>query len=933
MSSSGTVGSRSTMIKLPASPRDSPSVRSPGGSGGGGGASIRSPRHHKKKNTRRIQQQHLTNRLGGGGGLHVNTTFNFSIPEDSEVIIVPPHGDSTKGAVEAKNSPRKNKDENSNSNNNITLQMAEEVATETAARANVMMNSCAVERCAVELPSDRTRLALQPKLTTPTAPTEPAVEKKQPITNSNKNSDIPRVRSKKVLVIDPGSGKKCHLTRDDHSLTDKELHVYHQQKRSQQQQKQQQQRARRVGSEDDSEVDEEEKTAATFQTNATGHTMVSALTEVSYVKNKWEMLPLSPILFGKKAAAEDRRDDDEVVEVGHYKQLLMDMRDPALMPDDDAENERFRWLGCLSPGGNMERELGPVPYRRIPMVIFPNELQRCMEEEDETLMGMKLVQSADDFQAHVSTVLKGSKAYRIGIRKGDVLSFAVALSNVDKDDGVMADKIIKRLESVGMRTSYRELYDIFLSKTTSCRPIGLVFRRCLRNSAPVTINSTRINDEFEWSTDFLQALTIKCREYEFEKKVPFQDKESFDADAVPFVSCPNVSLEENTFVSNYLDMVGNIADYFFVNKPTREEDNFLSYRTLRSLVEQSVALAFVCQGNKPQNGSTKTTGTGFVVVRSDHGSWSPPCFLSMMGNESHQTRSFKNANMIVICKKELLDQLMSGSVVHFNAPESELADVLALDSVIIGLEGGRFHPMQNTSIAIKTSESQNQGAYLTSFGQRVGNENIVDGQVLPPEQSVDFYGALQSLELPHSMHAHPVVPDKIEPYCNNDWAELDQYLSPRNGGMAMIFRHSSHEDRHEIDIFTRRLKYYLMDGVPVQMVSSSTSDNNDERELRLTIANTHSLSDSCLELSGKRKPGMVGSAPQGNFSTSFESITKLSRQPPSSLHLDEEDKRRFFSLETDLSAGPIMMLAKNKRDAELLLAGLKLLLEREKILG
>jgi hypothetical protein len=34
-----------------------------------------------------------------------------------------------------------------------------------------------------------------------------------------------------------------------------------------------------------------------------------------------------------------------------------------------------------------------------------------------------------------------------------------------------------------------------------------------------------------------------------------------------------------------------------------------------------------------------------------------------------------------------------------------------------------------------------------------------------------------------------------------------------------------------------------------------------------------------------------------------------------------------------LSNGPVMMLAKNNRDAELLLAGLKLLLEREKILG
>lgn len=832
-------------------------------------------------------------------------------------MVAIPHFDS-KGAVDVTHSsPRKRKDENNTAANNI-MQRAEEVATETAARAKVMMN------CAVELPSDGTRLALQPK----TKCTTTEQRQSQQHSNSKNSNNKPR---RKVLVIDSNSGRKCRLTRDDHSLTDKELHVYHpNQRRSRQQQ--QQRATHRVESSDDSEIDEEEKTTATFQTNATGHTMVSALTEVSYGKKKWEMLPLSPFR-NRRAAEEERRDDEEVVEVGHYKQLLMDIRDPALMPTDNAgDNQSFPWLGCLSPGGNMmmERDMVPVPYRRIPMVIFPNELEKCiLGEDNETLMGMKLVQSSDDFQAHVSYVMKGSKAYRIGVRKGDILSFAVALSNVDKNDGVMADKIIKRLESVGMRTSYRELYDIFLSKSTSSRPIGLVFRRWLRNSAPITITSTRINDEFEWSTDFLQALTIKCREYEFEQKVPFQNNDSIDSDTVPFVSRPNVSLQQNTLVNNYFNMVGTIADYIFQTDPL-SEGNFLSYRTLRSLVEQSVALAFVCQD--PQKGSTKSTGTGFVVVRSHDGSWSPPCFVSMMGNESRLARTFENAKMIAICQQELLDELLSGSVVHFNAPKSEVVDVdvLALDSVIIGSKGGRFHPIQDFSIAIKTSEAQNQGAYVKTFGQRVGNQDIADGQVSPPEQSIDFYGALQSLELPHSMHAHPVVPEKIEPYCNSDWADLDQYLSPTSGGMTTILKHSSTEDRLEIDIFTRRLKYYLMDGVPVQMVSD---DNNDDRELRLTIANPDSLSGSLLELSGKRKPGLVGIAPQGHFSTTFENITKLSRQPPSCLDLDEEDKRRFFSLETDLSAGPVMMLAKNKRDAELLLAGLKLLLEREKILG
>jgi len=240
---------------------------------------------------------------------------------------------------------------------------------------------------------------------------------------------------------------------------------------------------------------------------------------------------------------------------------------------------------------------------------------------------------------------------------------------------------------------------------------------------------------------------------------------------------------------------------------------------------------------------------------------------------------------------------------------------------------GRLISTTSRQCRKKCSPEANSEQYGTPLATTARRRSIADDSATRPS------GALQSLEFPHSMHAHPVVPEKIEPYCNSDWAELDQYLSPRSGGMTVVLKYSSPEDRLEIDIFTKRLKYYLMEGVPVQMVSSTTSDGNDEQELRLIIVNPDSLSDSLLELSKKRKPGMVGIAPQGNFSTTFENITKLSRQPPLSLNLDEEDKRRFFLLETDLSKGPVMMLARNKRDAELLLAGLKLLLVREKISG
>ena len=186
----------------------------------------------------------------------------------------------------------------------------------------------------------------------------------------------------------------------------------------------------------------------------------------------------------------------------------------------------------------------------------------------------------------------------------------------------------------------------------------------------------------------------------------------------------------------------------------------------------------------------------------------------------------------------------------------------------------------------------------------------------------------------------------LQRYSDSDWVEFlpDHNASSANGtsscGMRtklqMISKGNSLEPKREVDIFARKLKYYLMDGVPVHRVlSSNNSGVTEEKVLRLTIKDPTSLFTSSLELTRKRRPGVSNVGIPSNFSTTFESITKLSRSPPASLekNLDEEEKKRFFSIETDLSPGPVMMLAKSKKDAMILLCGLKLLLEREKMLS
>ena len=124
--------------------------------------------------------------------------------------------DSKETNMIAMDSQQSRTDENKKSNNNhkVTnniMTIAEAVAKETLVRANNMT------KCAVELPSDGARL--EPTLTLATT----ADHSQRTNTTKSRRAN----RSKKMLVVDPDSGKKYSLTRDDHSLTDKELHVYH----------------------------------------------------------------------------------------------------------------------------------------------------------------------------------------------------------------------------------------------------------------------------------------------------------------------------------------------------------------------------------------------------------------------------------------------------------------------------------------------------------------------------------------------------------------------------------------------------------------------------------------------------------------------------------------------------------------------------------
>jgi len=856
-------------------------------------------------------------------------------------------------------------------------------------------------------------------------------------------------RTKRMLVVDPKSGRKYHLDEDDHSLTDKVLHVYHKKGLAARQKKakekkllereQQAMKANNRTREEKRDTNHhthariqsdaavlalpqhtkslslEEQTLNTLSTYNTlpfndEHTLetASALTEVSYYGRykfnqggpleclipssckSLEQLALASEMDGK---VREMRDDVESIERTRYEALLSATTGKEGKAVDNTN------LGPLSPlstafqaitssffqtnNGIIPESAGmkEIKFRRMCLVVFPDEVQSSLgitskkkkrkNDNGVGLLGMKFVQSNQDFQAHVSYVQRGSKADRMGVRKGDIVSFAVALSNMtEEQNSFLAEKLIKRLESVGMRTSYRELYDIFLSKTTNCRPIGLVFRRWRGDRASCLtsgVSAKDIDNEFEWSSDFLQSLAIKCREYEFEQKVPLSmDAESDHANEqkgrkggtesnnllTTFLPRPNVdtSPAENGLVDYVSSMLNNLSCGNYGSPEIRASSSreqlqgnsldFLSNRMLCSLVEQSLGLIFLRRtGKTSSSGMFATSGSGFIVARKAEGSWSAPCFLTILGSKERFTDHANDTSpvsddvkMIVIRKNDMINNLIQGKPIKFSVHKEERANALVRDSTVIGVEEGRFTLTDDFFLAVKVNDEQNLGAYSSSTDHLIEASDILKGTISPPEQSVDFYGALQSLELPYSMHSHPVIPDVLSQFSDSDWCELSSNCGLRTK-LQMISEGNLPDDKNEVDIFVRKFKYYLMDGVPLhQILSPGVQGLTEEQVLRMTINDPGSLFSSILELTRKRIPG-VSNVGQSNFSTSFESITKLSRSPPLQVlsMLDEEKLSRFFSVETDLTPVPVMMLAKSKKDAMILLCGLKLLLEKEKM--
>ena len=332
-----------------------------------------------------------------------------------------------------------------------------------------------------------------------------------------------KAKSKKMVVVDPRSGKKYQLKADDSSppcLTDKELHVYHKQRRgagaaggsagrsaadasggsgdgssddpSESRPAASERRHRRTSS-----VRSEAYTAAStecasesFQTLETA----SALTDVSYYgRNRAmcmiptschsiEQLALRDIKRGERDPFLEHDDDDEMRDVdgGRGRARARGLRVDTASGDGGSSEGSGRGspLGAaimgtaaalLTPLGAAARhflepsgashvimpapgnvEVVEIKFRRLCLVVFPEEFLGSLKDGD-TLLGMKLRQDPEDFQAHVATVRRGSRADKLGVKRGDVVSVScLGSTKIVASSSAFGITHICHLDSVGL---------------------------------------------------------------------------------------------------------------------------------------------------------------------------------------------------------------------------------------------------------------------------------------------------------------------------------------------------------------------------------------------------------------------------------------------------------------------------------------------------
>lgn len=299
------------------------------------------------------------------------------------------------------------------------------------------------------------------------------------------------------------------------------------------------------------------------------------------------------------------------------------------------------------------------------------------------------------------------------------------------------------------------------------------------------------------------------------------------------------------------------------------------------------------------------------------------------------------------------------------------------DFAAIGRSHGAFVGVSLLGCKVYIRDEANEKMYQNSAadGKTPSAAEILSGGVLPPESARDLFCALRRLEFPYSMNPHPLPPDCLRRYALSDWHVRDSCRpAPSLGTTAASVASSlpepneaskknlrqflsnlfsadprAVEDRVDVEVFGRKFRQFLLDGVPVKYVDPAADLVRQEPRMLCLWASPPGVTPRETRIRFKKQETSKGAvaADKGgagadgksqydkkkeDYTINLGEIICVHQKPPASLQLRSRDARRFVFLESDLSnfGGSRMFLAKNEKDALLLLCGLKFLLEKNR---
>jgi len=294
----------------------------------------------------------------------------------------------------------------------------------------------------------------------------------------------------------------------------------------------------------------------------------------------------------------------------------------------------------------------------------------------------------------------------------------------------------------------------------------------------------------------------------------------------------------------------------------------------------------------------------------------------------------------------------------------------------VSLEGSR----------IFTRDDLNRRAYKFNAGRDVVASDILSGKVGTPPEAEELYAALHSVEFTHEMSCLPRPPEILRSNSQHPWRYQTCTMSQSNTPFSFLSSLTP-DEVEACSTFETQFKAFMYGGVSVQRVipekNGVSRTAKERRTLWLMLPEVGSLrlgfvsklSDGEGIISNRNsthraqradsRSGLMGdhdtvgseevtldsALKDGNgtissnipnvrrhnvqlsrkHSVGLSDVTLLTQEPKVNIRFKGEDKMehlRIISIQ-DVGGTQLLFLANNFREAELLVCGLKLLLERE----